>query len=102
MSDDNDDLLAVLNSHGQQFLSSFAPLDPASQKRKGAPTTGLAPSPKRARSESSDSEEAEWAGFGSGAGAEVDSSESGDEDSGNEGDEELIDGASEARFDCTL
>lgn len=101
MSEDNEDLLALLNAHGQQFLSSFASPNATSKKRKAAPTA-TAPSPKRARSESRELDE-EWTGFGAsvGAGREADSAWSGDEDDESEGEIDSIEGTSDAHGHCS-
>ncbi|KZV65689.1 hypothetical protein PENSPDRAFT_586468 [Peniophora sp. CONT] len=88
MPEDNEDLLALLNAHGQQFLSSFSSPGSTSKKRMGTSTAGRAPSLKRARLDSDDSDEGEWTGFGGNASSEEEYGESGDE--GGEG---LIEGA---------
>ena len=93
MSSDSEDLLALLNAHGQQFMSSFATSTTALKKRKGAPTAAER-SAKRARSEGSESQEEAWTGFGVGADSDLDDEDEEDQEDedDSEGDEDLIEG----------
>lgn len=69
MAEDKEELLQMLNSYGQQFMSSFdASIFPT--KRKGASEAGPS-SPKKSKLEHNpalyegDGEAEEWEGFGS-------------------------------------
>ncbi|KAJ7781330.1 hypothetical protein B0H16DRAFT_1299412 [Mycena metata] len=64
MSASSDDLLQILNAHGQQFLSSFSVPTPSSSKKRKSADTSSRPSkvPKLQPPEPEDDEE-EWTGI---------------------------------------
>ncbi|KAF8211197.1 hypothetical protein K438DRAFT_1568530 [Mycena galopus ATCC 62051] len=73
MSASNDDLLQILNAHGQDFLNSFSlPASTSSKKRKSADNPSRAAKVAKLQPPESD-EEDEWTGI------QVDESESGED-----------------------
>jgi hypothetical protein len=60
---DNDDLLQILNAHGQQFLNSFSLSSPSSSKKRKCADSPSRPA-KVAKLQSPESdEEEEWTGI---------------------------------------
>lgn len=103
MADDSEDLLKILEAHGQQFLRSFEG-HITTGKRKEGPSTASDRNSKKKKHDVSLFEE-EWAGI---TGLESDSSEdeedSGEEtsDEGDTGEEEEEEGDGDEDGTCVL
>lgn len=72
---DRDELLKILESHGQQFLSSFEVSSPEGKKRKSKGSDDR--QVKRQKSDQDEEEFEDWNGFTADAASELPSNESG-------------------------
>ncbi|KII94780.1 hypothetical protein PLICRDRAFT_33591 [Plicaturopsis crispa FD-325 SS-3] len=96
MSSDENDLLSILEAHGQQFLSAFSIPESTGKKRRrklsDQDDSRQSKAPRKSEDSASDIEHEEWTGFGASGSDDEDESQRADDENGAEDFEQEDDG----------